>query len=193
MKKVLTKNKEHGFTLIEIMTAVSIFAIVATISMGSILTVFDVNRKSESIKSVMDNLNLAIESMAREIRFGTYYSCNPTLPTLLPPSKQNCSSGAESMAFLSNDQTQSIVYRKFGTTIEKSKDAGSTFVPVTAPEIVINDLKFFVLGALPSSSESGNPQQPKVLMKIKGTAGTKDGTKSEFTVQTLVSQRQLDR
>jgi len=195
MKKVLTKNKEQGFTLIEIMTAVSIFAIVATISMGSILTVFDVNRKSESIKTVMDNLNLAVESMAREMRFGTSYNCNPSLPAPLPPNtiKQNCSSGAESMAFLSNNNTQIIVYRKSGAMIEKSKDAGSTFVPVTAPEIIIDDLKFFVLGALPSSSESGNPQQPKVLIKVKGTAGTKDGTKSDFTVQTLVSQRKLDR
>jgi len=98
------------------------------------------------------------------------------------------------MAFLANDKVTKMVYRlsPSGTSIEKSRDGGSIFVPVTAPEIVINDIKFFVLGALPSSGEFGNPQQPKVLIKIRGTAGTKEGSRTDFTIQTLISQRQLD-
>ncbi len=185
---------KKGFTLIEIMTAVSIFAVITTISMGSILTVFDVNRKSESIKSVMDNLNLAIESMAREMRFGTNYICGPLLPisgTITSP--QNCQSGGTSMAFLATDAVTKIVYRQTasGAGIEKSRDGGETFVPVTAPEITIQDLKFYVLGTLPSVSET-SPQQPKVLIRIRGVAGSKAGTMTDFTIQTLVSQRQLD-
>ncbi len=189
------RNKEYGFTLIEIMTAVSIFAVVTTISMGSILTIFDVNRKAESVKTVMDNLNLAIESMAREMRFGTNYVCGHSSPIVggagSMPTPQNCLSGGSSMAFLSNDKVNAIVYRQSGATIEKSR-GGSGFVPVTASEIVIEDLDFFVIGALPSGSEGGSPQQPKVLIRIRGEAGTKEGTRTEFTMQTLVSQRQLD-
>lgn len=186
--------RNSGFTLIEIMTAVSIFAVVTTISMGSILTIFDVNRKAESVKTVMDNLNLAIESMAREMRFGTNYVCGHSSPIVggvgSMPARQNCLTGASSMAFLSNNNT-AIVYRQTGATIEKSSGGGG-FVPVTASEIVIEDLDFYVVGALPSSSEGGSPQQPKVLIRIRGEAGTKEGTKSEFTMQTLVSQRKLD-
>lgn len=195
MKKITNDITTRGFTLIEIMTAVSIFAVIATISMGSILTVFDVNRKSESIKAVMDNLNLAIESMARESRFGTNYICNPSLPISgTMPSPANCAGGSNSLAFLATDRVTRIIYRQgitASSSIEKSRDGGLTFVPLTAPEIVINDLRFFVLGALPSASEP-DPQQPKILIKIKGTAGSKNGTKTEFTIQTLVSQRQLD-
>ncbi len=184
----------RGFTLIEIMTAVSIFAVVTTISMGSILTIFDVNRKAESVKTVMDNLNLAIESMAREMRFGTNYVCGHSSPIVggagSMPAPNDCPPGASSVAFLANGNVNGIVYRQNGATIEKSL-GGNGFVPVTASEIVIEDLDFYVIGSRPSSAE-GTPQQPKVLIRIRGEAGTKEGTKSEFTMQTLVSQRKLD-
>lgn len=192
MTNKLKLNK--GFTLIEIMTAVSIFAVVTTISMGSILAVFDVNRKSESVKAVMDNLNLSLESMAREMRFGTNYICSPTLPmTGTISSPANCNTGDTSVAFLATDKTTKIVYRQTasGLGIEKSRDGGQNFVPVTAPEIRIEDLKFFVLGTSASVSETP-PQQPKVLIRIRGEAGSKEGTKTKFTIQTLVSQRWLD-
>lgn len=186
---------KKGFTLIEIMTAVSIFAVITTISMGSILAVFDVNRKSESIKTVMDNLNLAIESMAREMRFGTNYICSPLLPMLdTISSPEPCPAGGNAVAFLATDGLTKIVYRQTGGAgvgIEKSKDGGQSFVPVTAPEITIQDLKFFVIGAWPSVLE-GSPLQPKVLIRIRGVAGSKAGTKTDFTIQTLVSQRKLD-
>lgn len=179
---------KKGFTLIEIMTAVSVFAVVMTISMGSIISVISANRKSESLKTVMDNLNLAVESMSREMRFGMNYHCGLSGDLTDP---QNCSDGGHSMAFLANDGVTEIVYRQTDTTIEKSTDGGLTYLPVTAPEISIQDLAFYVLGTLPSTSE-GTPLQPKVLIKIKGSAGTGEGEKTDFTVQTLVSQRQLD-
>lgn len=178
---------QKGFTLIEIMTAVTIFAVVMTISMGSILGVFDTNRKSEALKAVMDNLNLAVESMSREIRFGTNYSCDPAYPIPNPPTPVNCSFGEDSFAFRANDG-RVIVYRLSGDTIEKSTDGGGIFLPVTAEEISISDLTFYVLGAIASDDF-----QPKVLIKIKGTAGVKNIDNTDFTVQTLVSQRQLDQ
>src|SRR3990167_9012172 len=76
----ITKMKK-GFTLIELMVAISIFIVVMTISMGSILNVFDANRKSRSLKTVLNNLNLAVESMSKEMRFGKNYHCGSgTLP-----------------------------------------------------------------------------------------------------------------
>ncbi|MHB1330841.1 MAG: PilW family protein [Minisyncoccota bacterium] len=195
INKQRIRNKEYGFTLIEIMTAVSIFTIVTTISMGSILTIFDINRKSESIKIVMDNLNLSVESMAREMRYATRYSCDPNVPIPTPWSQMspgNCTSGGDSIAFYSPASNRAIVYRQSGTVIEKSINGGQSFTPVTAPEIAISDMDFYVLGALSSASEFGNPQQPKVLIKIRGSAGVKESVETEFTLQTLVSQRQLD-
>lgn len=193
MKKFNSKNKkiflERGFTLIEMMTAVTLFMVIMTISMGSILSLFDASRKSESLKTVMDNLNFTVESMSREIRFGKNYHCEASAGADLPyTAPKNClSAGNELVSFLSADGVQ-IVYQKNGPRIEKSVDGGQTYLAVTAPEIIIESVSFYVVGATLDS------KQPKVIIKIRGSAGIKEkaNTISDFTVQTMVSQRQLD-
>ena len=178
-------DMNKGFTLIEIMTALAVFLIVMTISMGSIVGIFDINRKSQSLKIVMSNLNLSIESMAREMRFSKRYHCG-ALGDLASPN--NCPAGDSAMSFLTNENKQ-FLYRLNGTRIEKSEDGGLSFIPVTAPEITIEDLEFFVLGA---GAAPTNTLQPKVFIKIKGYAGTKESSRTDFVLQTLVSQRELD-
>ncbi|MBX4181431.1 prepilin-type N-terminal cleavage/methylation domain-containing protein [Candidatus Parcubacteria bacterium] len=173
--------KKKGFTLIELMTAVSIFAIIMVISMGSIVGIFDANRKSRSLKTVMSNLNLAVESLSKEVRFGTKYHCgggDVTLPV-------NCASGDTSLSFLASDGSQ-ITYRLNAGALEKQVGTSGIFVPVTAPELVIDDMGFYVLGA-----GNTNTLQPKVTIRIKGHSGA-GKSRTDFTLQTLVSQRILD-
>lgn len=182
MKKDSTQ-KQNGFTLIEIMTAVSIFLVVMTVSMGSIVGVLDADRKARSLRIVMGNLNLAMETMAREMRFGTVYHCG-TQGSLATP--QNCSGGSSFIGFLTSDGVQTV-YRRSGTAIQKSINGGSSYTAVTAPDISIDDLTFYVLGAVTTDTI-----QPKVLIRVRGTAG--EGiSQTDFTLQTLVSQRILDR
>jgi len=176
------KKNTKGFTLVEMMTAISLFLVIMIISMGSILNVFDVNRKSESMKTVMDNLNFAIETMSREMRFGMKYHCGETGTQTLP---QDCDTGGTQVSFLSSDNKQ-ITYRLIDAKVQKKIDAGD-FIDVTAPEITIESLSFYVVGTASSDSK-----QPKVLITIRGKSGVKANTTSEFSVQTLVSQRQLD-
>ncbi len=171
---------KKGFTLIELMTAISIFVIVMLISMGSIIGVFDANRKSKSLKTVLNNLNLAVESMSKEMRFGKNYHCGSGDVTV----PQNCPGGGILMSFLSSDDVQ-ITYRLSGEAIEKQV-ANGEYIAVTAPEIVIDNLTFYTLGA-----GTGDLFQPKVVIMIQSHAGTGKG-RSDFTLQTLVSQRVLD-
>ena len=70
-KMINPKNNKSGFTLVELMVSVSLFVIVMTISMGSILSVFNANRKAKNIRNVMDNINFTLEGMTRTIRFGS--------------------------------------------------------------------------------------------------------------------------
>ena len=171
---------KKGFTLIELMVAISIFIIIMTISMNSILGVFDANRKSRTLKTVLNNLNLATESMAKEMRFGRNYHCGSGTVT----ETQDCPVGDTLMSFLSSDGLQ-ITYRLNGTTIEKQIQYEG-YVPVTAPEIVIDDLAFYALG-----SDISDLLQPAVLIKVKSHVGT-GKSRSDFVLQTLVSQRVLD-
>jgi len=79
---------DKGFTLIELMVSVSVFIIIMTISMGAILGVFDSNRKSRALRTVMNNLNLSMESMSKEMRYGSSYHCGSggtfNLPQTVP-------------------------------------------------------------------------------------------------------------
>ena len=154
--------------------------------MGSILGVFDSNRKSRTLKTAITNLNLAVESMSKEMRYGSIYHCsnniNVTTPVINTP--QDCAGGGIVMSFLSSDGEQ-MTYRLSGTALQLGVDGGG-YVAVTAPEIVIDDLDFYAIGTTP-----GDFLQPKVIIKIQGHAGT-GKSRTDFTLQTLVSQRILD-
>jgi prepilin-type N-terminal cleavage/methylation domain-containing protein len=174
-----------GFTLIEIMTSLSVFLVVMTMSMGSIVGIFEANRKAQSMRTVMGNLNLAVESMTKEIRFGRDYRCGTTGNGSYP----NCSQGENEITFdfSRGNVVSTITYRHRGpgTPIERSINNGP-FIATTAPEMFIEDLSFYTVGV-------GNTDQlqPKVLVKITGYSGT-GKSRSDFTLQTLVSQRALD-
>ncbi len=187
MKKTYYKVRSKGFTLIELMTAVSVFLIVMTISMGAILGIFNANDKVGTLKITMDNLNLAVETMSREIRFGTTYDCGLIEP--VPPTPTNCLTGSEDgLSFYANDGRKISYHRGTSNNIIKSIDDGPE-ISVTAPEVNIQNLTFYVSGA---SSPPGDNLQPRVIIVIKGEAGTKASNQSGFTLQTEVSQRLLD-
>lgn len=173
-------QSKRGFTLIELMTAVSIFIIVMTVSMGSIVGIFEANRKSRSLRTVITNLNLAVEGMTKEMRYGTNYHCGSGNVN----SPQNCPSGDTLMSFLSSNDEQ-ITYRLNGTLIEK-KIGNEQYIPLTSPETIIDSLTFYTLGA-----GTDNTLQPKVLIIIKSHAGSDKG-RTDFTLETMVSQRILD-
>lgn len=191
------KKAGRGFTLIEMMVAVSIFAMVMMIGVGALLSLVEANRRAQAINSVMNNLNAALESMTRSTRVGTTYYCQsssvpPAKGTLSQP--RGCTAGAllafESARGDHDDINDQIVYRLNGTQIERSLDSGDTWVALTAPEVTIETLQFYVVGA-ESLSDAGDRIQPRVLMRIKGSAPIPGGT-TRFNVQASVVQRILD-
>lgn len=182
-----TPKLVSGFTLVEIMVSVSVFIVIMTISSGSILSILDANRKSQNLRTVMDNLNFTLESMTRTIRFGTKYHCDVNNePVELP---LNCSDyGASSISVLSQTSSQ-VSYRLSGERIERKQNA-NPYSFLTDSNVKITSLKFYVKGSTPYSS--GDLEQPRVIIFISGYVGAKPSTRSSFTIQTTVSQRSFD-
>ena len=58
LKKNIKKNT--GFTLIEMMVSVSIFIILLTFGMSALLNAVNINKKSQGMRSIFDNLNLTV-------------------------------------------------------------------------------------------------------------------------------------
>ncbi len=172
------KGKQAGFTLIELMVASSIFIIVMVISIASVLSIVDVNRKAQSINSVMTNISFALESMIRDIREGSNYCATGTYGC--PPTVNS-----QSISFR-NSLDQTVTYSYLNGSIMKSVNGGPAS-SITAPEVQITNMSFSIKG-------NGQPdsQQPTVFLVLQGKTGASLKTQSTFQVETLITQRLLD-
>ena len=176
-----------GFTLVELLVSVSLFVVVMVISMGSILSVFDTNEKSKTLRSVMDNLNSTMETMTRTIRFGTLYHCDSTQGTLTVP--RDCAGGATSIAVKAADGKE-VIYKLNAGRISRTIDSGTEYF-LTSSDVTITRLAFRVFGS-PLYNNGADQFQPQTIIVISGFAGSRPTTESAFDLQTTVSQRVFD-
>lgn len=173
------------------MTSVSIFVVVMVISMGSILTIFDANKKSQTLRTVMDNLSFSLEAMTRTIRFGTNYHCDVTTGDVSVPTPRDCNLGASSIIVKASDGITKVSYELNNGRIARSINGGADYF-VTSSDVTITDLKFRVIGSTPYSSDPHDLFQPQVIITVAGYSGTKPTIKSTFSLETTVSQRMFD-
>ena len=125
-----------------------------------------------------------MEGMTRTIRVGTDYQCQvPDCATQGSTRIEFEESGGDP-----NDSGDNILYQLNGNQIERSSNGGATFVSVTAPEVVVESLRFYVDGAGPTPDQ----EQPSVLIVVNGRAGISDRAQTDFSIQTFVSQRLPD-
>lgn len=200
-KKRHPKNN-RGFLLAELIVAVFLFSLFATVSIGSIINLLDANRKTQSLKSITNNLNQALDSMTKEMAVGKKYDCRYVDGGDCPFS----TGGGSSITFLSNEDVDGdgayndkITYRfnapdpetGAGGYIERETTLfGVTgqAIRMTAQEVNITNLVFFVNGTAPFTSS--DTYQPKVTIFIDGITKTAPrGSDSSFHIQTGVTQR----
>lgn len=175
-----------GFTLIEMMVALSIFTVVMTVALGSLLTLIDANKKAQALQTITTNLNYVIDDISRNARVGGQYRCanSNNLSNLDTP--KDCSDGKGLLAFLSTSGDR-IVYRLSDGHIEKSANGGATFVQVTSNEIDVLVLRFYVSG-----SSAGDSEQPRVVISMSGTIGQGASYETDFNIQTSITERIID-
>lgn len=179
-------NKKSGFTLIEMMVAVFVFSVVMVLATGAIFSIINANKTSQAIKSVMDNLSSALDSMSRNVRYGTVYHCGSDGAS----GPKSCpGDGSDTFTFYDKDGIYSVY--KFLTDsgvdgsghIERCVGNSTDCVRLTAPEVHIQNLNFYVSGA-----ETWEDGQPQMLVSISGYAKAGAAT-STFNIETMVDQR----
>jgi prepilin-type N-terminal cleavage/methylation domain-containing protein len=208
-------ERQKGFFLVELIVAIFIFSILSTISVGSLITALDSNRKAQSLKSVLNNLTVVLDTMTKNLAAGQYYNCQgvisvPLEETLDCPSDDPNNTRRE-ITFLSNrdlgddgEANDIITYRfdedERGGYIERTiyiDNSGAEVGPIrmTAPEVNITDMRFYVRGSLTASSEYivADRNQPFVTIVVQGEAPAGPRTPpTTFMVQTSISQRVPD-
>ncbi|AKM83818.1 MAG: seg [Candidatus Campbellbacteria bacterium GW2011_OD1_34_28] len=177
MSLLKTKNSklktDKGFLLVEVIVAVALFSVVMTVGIVALLSLVQANERSQRFKIVSNNLNLALESISKEIRVGTGFTCDA-----------DCS-GDTAFSFTSKDN-EVIIYRlSTNDRIERSVDGGP-FIDITAEDIVIDKMEFYVRG-----NNGTDGFQPKVEIYVSGYSGERDLDRMRFDLQTIVSQRTI--
>lgn len=171
--------------------AVALFAIIMLVAVGALLSLVDANRKARTLESVMNNLNISLDSMVRGMRMGSTYNCGGAL--IPSAAGADCPTGDDLFSFAPygsdvSQQNERYVYFFQDARLYRSQNGGADSMPITAPEIEIEDVKFYVIG-----TEPGDIVQPKVVVVIKGTAGSdKLKTRTTFYIQATAVQRSLD-
>ncbi len=208
--RLINIKLKAGFTLVEVMISIGLFTIIMVIGIGAILGVNSTHRKTQSMRSVVDNLSFIMEDMARSMRLGDYFVCNEATLTsigLADIANQATQDGenCKSIAFEPywnydpNDETNQIVYFIYepndsvGTIFKKTEEMDSydegELIAITPAEIDIDTEKsgFWVTGA----ENESIPVQPKITIVLVGTVRM-GNAETEFNLQTTVSQRLLD-
>lgn len=187
---------QRGFTLVEMIVSFGIFAIIMVVAVGSLISIIEANHKAQALKTVVNNLHFALENISRNLRTGSNYHCDVTQPTL-SDTRDCASNSASSVAFTARDgRGMAYRYNPAGGTFgvieravapTRSDLLTAVFVPITAPEVHVEQLRFYVAG-----TGTRDNQQPRVLIEVQGSMQGKSKVISRFTIETLVSQRLLD-
>ena len=77
--------------------AVALFSIVMLVCVSALLSLVAANRKAQALQSVMNNLNITLDGMARNIRMGSNYHCGAS--GTLTQTADCANSGDVSLAF----------------------------------------------------------------------------------------------
>jgi len=196
----------QGFTLIEMMVALSLFSVVVTVAFGALMTLIDSNKKAQAIETLMTNINFVIDDISRNARVGSNFHCatNPAAPGTITTTN-DCGTSS-----LLNDPGHLLAFEPFSgnkisssdqyiywfdtatNSIKKSTNgtlAGGT--SITSPSIKIETFDLYVLGSS-SASATGDTKQPRITLLVKGTIGVGTKIATDFHIQTTITERLID-
>lgn len=184
------------------MVSLMLFTIVALAMSTALFTINASWKRAQAMKTVMDNLNFAIEAFSRTVRTADNITCGDYQTHENCPLTAGSDNGSELVTLHSTLGTEkTIQYRRgfeiSGQGLERERvyqlqkreydgTSWSNWISMTTSEINITFLEFHVDGA-----EASDGIQPSVMMSIQGEARAA-GQRIPFTIQTLVSQRNFE-
>lgn len=167
-------SRHSGYTLIELIVAVGLFALVMTLASGGYLMMIAANRQAQAVTTGVNNLSFALETMTRTIRTGSNYSCN---------GGGDCSQGT--VFSVVDTGGQSVTYALSGGSIVRTKSGIA--IPLTDPSVTVTSLTFSAVGTAPTDAV-----QAHVRIVASGTVSAGPGKTQSFVIETGATMRGTD-
>jgi prepilin-type N-terminal cleavage/methylation domain-containing protein len=195
---------KKGFTLIEMLVTVGLFAIIITIAVGGFVNAERTQRQVSSLISAQSNVSIALEQMSRDIRTGYLFCHDPGVS--IYSSRCNDAANAELPYCVVENPTSSIPiwmcpsldfrdangneikYSWAGGALTESVNS-STPQSITGNTVYVKYLKFQVFG-----QTEGDHWPPRITISLGIAASSTDtAVKNDvFNLETTVSARSID-
>lgn len=177
--------KKRGYTLIEILVAISIFFIVIAAPTGFFVTSIKGQKKVLASQELLDNVSFTLEYMSRAIRMAKKDKDNICIGQKLNYQETHFGQGIQFLNY--NNECQEI-FLDIDGRLKESID-GSVPVPLTSEELVITSFKI-------ASDESWGQLdnlQPRVTLSFEiKRENPRPEMEPKIKIQTTISQRNLD-
>jgi len=170
-KKSSLANK-RGYTLLELLVAMSMFTIVLVVVLGLFSMAIKSQRRVIAQQNVQENARFLLEFMAKEIRMSTITSTNSI-------------DGPSPSLALTRSDSDSVTYSISGGKIFRNDS------PVSSEQVIVNGY-FYIKGRDPNPLINDYLQpQVTIALEVEGV-GVKIEEKTKINIQTTLSQRNLD-
>ncbi len=171
--KFVVSDRNRGFTMVELLVAMSLFVVFMAITTGSFIRILRTQRLIAALMEANDNASLAIEQIAREIRTGYNFS---------KPSETE-------LQFVNADNTV-VFYRLNQGTIERGTQNAflqRTYRKITADNIEIKNFRINLIG-----NGSGDGFPARITISLSVTIDYERLENTLINIQTTLSSRVLD-
>jgi type II secretory pathway pseudopilin PulG len=162
-----------GFTIVELLVAMGLFMVLVGIATGGFVKTLRTQKAIVGLMAANDNMNLALEQMAREIRTG-----------------YNFSKISDSEFQFVNAHNQVVWYRLNQGAIERGTEdvlLRRTYKKITADNVKVINFKTELFGNNPGD---GYPPRITISLSVTGAGGYLESITTN--IQTTISARVLD-
>jgi prepilin-type N-terminal cleavage/methylation domain-containing protein len=166
----------RGFTLVELLTAITLFLAVSAIVFGASTSLIRYQGQMVTMQGIFNDSSYVLETMGRSIRMARRDASGSCIS--LGKNFENPGSDLTNIRFLDHDGTCRRFFLESGQIKE---DTGSGSIVLTSSNHDIQELSFIII------DEAG--KQPRVTIVLEMNH---DSLSSALNLQTTVSQRNLN-
>lgn len=168
------KESEEGFTLAELIVAMSIFIIATAVISGIFIRTVKTQRQTNQLMTINSDAGLIMERITREVREGYDF--------VEPASSGVCSTNLVFSREIEGSQRE-ISYRLNNNDIERKQGSSGSFGVLNSPNHSVNDLCF-----LKTQGTADDPWRITIIMR---TGSTDPNIDYSSDIQSTVTARVL--